>query len=143
MLTPYLPYPPSSGGQVRSYNLIKNLAKDHKITLFSLIKNESEKEYVKELEKYCQKVTPRIAYRGYGICTFPALKTPERSKSTNVAMLSIGRANAQKTPTKDCLYIAKKSLRNNWYVNHLFQRSSSMISRKRLRYPFLSELSGS
>ena len=56
MLTPYLPYPPSSGGQVRSYNLIKNLAKDHKITLFSLIKNESEKEYVKELEKYCQKV---------------------------------------------------------------------------------------
>ncbi|MCL5091086.1 MAG: glycosyltransferase, partial [Patescibacteria group bacterium] len=56
MLTPYLPYPPSSGGQVRSYNLIKNLAKDHEITLFSLIKNEEEKIYVKELEKYCRKV---------------------------------------------------------------------------------------
>lgn len=56
MLTPYLPYPPSSGGQIRSYNLIKYLAKDNEITLFSLIKNESEKEHVKELQKYCKSV---------------------------------------------------------------------------------------
>jgi len=56
MLTPYLPYPPSSGGQVRSYNLIKNLADRHQITLFSLIKNEQEKKNIPELEKYCQKV---------------------------------------------------------------------------------------
>lgn len=56
MLTPYLPYPPSSGGQVRSYNLIKNLASKHEITLFSLIKNEKEKSYINELEKYCHKV---------------------------------------------------------------------------------------
>ncbi|HNP89675.1 MAG: Glycosyl transferases group 1 [Microgenomates group bacterium ADurb.Bin219] len=56
MLTPYLPFPPSSGGQVRSYNLIKNLAQKHEITLFSLIKKEEEKKYVLELEKYCKKV---------------------------------------------------------------------------------------
>lgn len=56
MLTPYLPYPPSSGGQVRSYNLIKNLAKNHEITLFSLIKNDEERKQVSELEKYCRKV---------------------------------------------------------------------------------------
>lgn len=56
MLTPYLPYPPSSGGQVRSYNLIKNLSKYHEITLFSLIKNDEEKIFIKELEKYCKKV---------------------------------------------------------------------------------------
>ena len=56
MLTPYLPYPPSSGGQVRSYNLIKNLAGNHQITLFSLIKHDSELRYVKELEKFCPKV---------------------------------------------------------------------------------------
>ena len=56
MLTPYLPYPPSSGGQVRSYNLIKNLAKHHQITLFSLIKYEEEKKYIKELKKYCADV---------------------------------------------------------------------------------------
>lgn len=56
MLTPYLPYPPSSGGQIRSYNLIKQLSKQHKITLYSLIKHEEEKKYIEELEKYCEKV---------------------------------------------------------------------------------------
>lgn len=56
MLTPYLPYPPFSGGQTRSYNLIKNLSKKHEITLFSLIKDDREKDYVQELKKYCKKV---------------------------------------------------------------------------------------
>lgn len=57
MLTPYLPFPDSSGGQIRSYNLIKNLSKKHKITLFSLIKDDSEKRFISELEKYCEKVS--------------------------------------------------------------------------------------
>ena len=56
MLTPYLPFPDSSGGQIRSYNLIKDLSKKHEITLFSLIKDDSEKKFVSELEKYCKKV---------------------------------------------------------------------------------------
>jgi len=56
MLTPYLPFPDSSGGQIRSYNLIKNLSKKHKITLFSLIKDDSERRFIPELEKYCTKV---------------------------------------------------------------------------------------
>lgn len=56
MLTPYLPFPPSSGGQIRSFNLIKYLSKKHDITLFSLIKSDEEKQYISELEKYCKKV---------------------------------------------------------------------------------------
>lgn len=56
MLTPYLPYPLMSGGQTRSYNLIKNLSKKHEITLFSLIKDDSERKYIAELSKYCKKV---------------------------------------------------------------------------------------
>ncbi len=56
MLTPYLPYPPSSGGQVRSYNLLKNLGKKHQIVLVALIKNDDEKRYVKDLEQYCEKI---------------------------------------------------------------------------------------
>lgn len=56
MLTPYLPFPDSSGGQIRSYNLIKYLSKKHEITLFSLIKDDSEKRFVSELEKYCKEV---------------------------------------------------------------------------------------
>ncbi len=56
MLTPYLPFPDSSGGQIRSYNLIKGLSKKHKITLFSLIKDDSERKFIPELQKYCYKV---------------------------------------------------------------------------------------
>src|ERR1035437_305460 len=56
MLTPYLPFPDSSGGQIRSYNLIKDLSKKHEITLFSLIKDDSEKRFIPELTKYCSDV---------------------------------------------------------------------------------------
>ena len=57
MLTPYLPFPLLTGGQTRSYNLIKRLsALNHKITLFCLVKNDDEKKYVSELEKFCEEV---------------------------------------------------------------------------------------
>ena len=44
-----LPYPLLSGGQVRLYNLLKLLSKEHEITLYSFIRNESEKELVDNL----------------------------------------------------------------------------------------------
>lgn len=56
MLTPYLPFPLLSGGQIRTYNLLKKLATQHEVTLFALIKEESERQYIPELEKYCRKV---------------------------------------------------------------------------------------
>ena len=65
MLTPYLPYPDSSGGQIRTLNLLKYLCKDNEITLVSLIKSEKENENIKHLLKYCKKVM-----------TFPRSATP-------------------------------------------------------------------
>ncbi|MEA3355645.1 MAG: glycosyltransferase family 4 protein [Patescibacteria group bacterium] len=56
MLTPYLPYPLHSGGQIRSYNLLKNLSKKHQITLFSFIRSKNEKKHIKELKKFCYDV---------------------------------------------------------------------------------------
>ena len=56
MLTPYLPFPDSSGGQIRTQNLLKHLGKKHQITLISLIKHESENKNIKPLLKYCHKV---------------------------------------------------------------------------------------
>src|SRR5882762_516190 len=56
MLTPYLPYPTNSGGQIRSNNLIKQLSKKHQITLCSLIKNPEDEKYKKYLEDYCEKI---------------------------------------------------------------------------------------
>ncbi len=56
MLTPYLPYPLWSGGQIRTYNLLKNLAKKHEITLFSFIRDENENRYKRQLLKFCRRV---------------------------------------------------------------------------------------
>ncbi|MEK7497348.1 MAG: glycosyltransferase family 4 protein [Patescibacteria group bacterium] len=56
MLVPFLPNTQTSGGQTRWYNIVKFLSKDHEITLFSLIKDENERKYIPELEKYCKKV---------------------------------------------------------------------------------------
>ncbi len=56
MLTPYLPFPDSSGGQIRTQNLLKHLCKNHEITLISLIKDKEENKNIKPLLKYCKKV---------------------------------------------------------------------------------------
>ncbi len=56
MLTPYVPYPPSSGGQIRTYNLLKYLSKNNQITLLCLYKNPQEKKYLNQLKPYCQKI---------------------------------------------------------------------------------------
>lgn len=49
MITPYLPYPLLSGGQTRTFSLLKNLAKKHDITLFSFIRKDEEKKFIPKL----------------------------------------------------------------------------------------------
>lgn len=56
MLTPYVPYPPSSGGQIRTLNLLKYLSKNHQITLVALFKDDQEQKYLAYLKPYCQKI---------------------------------------------------------------------------------------
>ena len=56
MLVPFLPNLETSGGQTRWYNIVKYLSEKHDITLFSLIKDESERRFIPELEKYCKEV---------------------------------------------------------------------------------------
>ncbi len=56
MLTPYLPYPLHSGGQIRTYNLLKKLAKDHEVTLYALIKDWSEQDGLSQLAPLCHSI---------------------------------------------------------------------------------------
>lgn len=56
MLTPYVPYPPASGGQIRTLNLLKYLSKNNEITLVSLYKNERDKQYIPALQSYCKNI---------------------------------------------------------------------------------------
>lgn len=56
MLTPYLPYPPESGGQIRTFNLLKYLSKHNQVTLICLYKNEKEKQYASYLKSFCHEI---------------------------------------------------------------------------------------
>jgi len=56
MVTPYLPIPGFSGGQTRSYNLIKHLSKSCQITLVSFILPDQEPEHKEHLEDFCQEI---------------------------------------------------------------------------------------
>lgn len=56
MITPYLPYPLVSGGQIRTYNLLKKLKDRHEITLFAFIRRQEERQHVSQLSKFCHKV---------------------------------------------------------------------------------------
>jgi len=56
MVSSFLPYPLFSGGQVRLFNIIKNLADKHEITLICEKRSYQTDQNVKELEKICKKV---------------------------------------------------------------------------------------
>lgn len=56
LVSSYLPFPLFSGGQVRLYNLLKELSQDHKITLICEKRENQTDSDVKEIEKICEKV---------------------------------------------------------------------------------------
>lgn len=56
MITPYMPYPLTSGGIIRTYNLLKNLSKKHEITLFAFIRKDEEVKYINDLKPFCKKI---------------------------------------------------------------------------------------
>lgn len=56
MITPYLPFPLVSGGQIRTYNLLKNLSTKHKITLVSFVRDPQEKQHLKDLKPFCDEI---------------------------------------------------------------------------------------
>ncbi|MDO8487927.1 MAG: glycosyltransferase family 4 protein [bacterium] len=89
MLTPYLPYPPSAGGQIRSYNLIKHLSQRHEITLACFTRDTNTPDQVAHMEKFCKKVLvfkrgkawtiPNILRTGFSVYPFLVMiyYTPE------------------------------------------------------------------
>jgi len=51
-----LPYPPNSGGKIRSFNLLTNLAKKIDVTLYSYYRSDEQLDQIKELKKICSEV---------------------------------------------------------------------------------------
>jgi len=55
MLTPYLPYPPDTGGKIRSYYLLKAISSEHEVDLISVY-YEKEPEGVEHVQRICSSV---------------------------------------------------------------------------------------
>lgn len=56
LVSSYLPYPLTSGGHIRLFNLIKQLAKEHVITLVCEKRPFQTQDDIRALEKYCKEV---------------------------------------------------------------------------------------
>ena len=54
------PFPPSEGGKIRSFNMIKHLNEHHQVTVVSLIRSRQEAETSAEISNFC---THHIAVR--------------------------------------------------------------------------------
>lgn len=54
MLTPYLPYPPVSGGRMRTYSLVKRLAQDYDITLVCFGRPEEKTFDLEPMREFCE-----------------------------------------------------------------------------------------
>ena len=50
------PYPPHRGDRIRSYNFIKQLSKQHAVTLVYFAESESDIEAAKHLQPFCERV---------------------------------------------------------------------------------------
>ncbi|MEO8611085.1 MAG: glycosyltransferase family 4 protein [Chloroflexota bacterium] len=56
LLTQVLPYPPDSGPKVKTYYVLKYLARQHKVTLVSFVRDSDKPEYIRHLETLCERV---------------------------------------------------------------------------------------
>ena len=56
IVSSYLPYPLKSGGEIRLYNLIKNISEKHEITLICEMRDYQTKEDIVEVKQFCKKV---------------------------------------------------------------------------------------
>jgi len=51
-----IPYPPNKGDKIRSFNLLKALAKDYRIYLGAFVDDKQDWKYQRELDDYCEEV---------------------------------------------------------------------------------------
>ena len=77
-----IPYPPNKGDKIRSFNLLKALAKDYRVYLGAFVDDKQDWQYESELRQYCAEVfllglSSRRKYESLkGLITGEALTLP-------------------------------------------------------------------
>jgi len=56
VISPYLPYPPLSGGQRRVYHLLRGLSANHEVSLLTSVDDESKCDLASKLREFCHEV---------------------------------------------------------------------------------------
>ena len=51
-LSPTVPYPLTDGGRIRVYNLLKQIAQDHEVTLLALETQPSDVDSISHIQQY-------------------------------------------------------------------------------------------
>lgn len=62
-LTQVLPYPPDSGGKIKSFNLIRYLAQGHEVILASLVRSVEDRKHLIHLQPYCRRIETVVLKR--------------------------------------------------------------------------------
>jgi glycosyltransferase involved in cell wall biosynthesis len=113
MIAPYLPYPLHSGGQTRSYNLIKNLSRKHEITLFCFVRSPEENKFVKSLAPYCVKIKTFVRGKTWspkkilfaGLTPYPFLVANYYSSELKKAIREELKNNQYRLVHVECFYL--------------------------------------
>jgi sugar transferase (PEP-CTERM/EpsH1 system associated) len=56
LVSPFFPYPPSSGGRIRIFQLMRGLARHHEVTVLTGFNHDEERGLVAELATHCASV---------------------------------------------------------------------------------------
>lgn len=63
LITNSLPYPPSHGGKVRAWHLLRQIAQHHDVTLLSLLESASDTQFFPHLQQYSVQVEGVVKQR--------------------------------------------------------------------------------
>ena len=73
MISSYLPYPPTSGGRIRIYNLLRRVASQHEVSLASLLESPEDIDGVPHLRQLCARVETASIDRRSRLAKAPGL----------------------------------------------------------------------
>ncbi len=85
-VTAYLPHLGRHAGAARMHQLLKRIAQTYRVTLLSFLEEEEEREFVPDLESFCESVialrrVPPLRWQPFAYEPFEEFRTPDMEKA--------------------------------------------------------------
>ena len=74
-LTQICPYPPTNGGAIKSYNILKHLCSKHEVTLLTFVRSDKELKSLAHLSQYCRRVDSCLIKRSKLLNVYNAIRS--------------------------------------------------------------------